>query len=357
MRYADDGTAYKNLNKKKMNNQPTTNAEVAMPKRDSFEYKYQNTIDAYHLGEGNTFPIAEDVKYPPEGGIYVYYKGMPFPKKGFPYPEAVWHNDILKRVTLTIAKTFANKYMLVPLSLIVLMPWFMKKSILEGVLSNFVRIGEWLFMGDFLKADRYSNPARGLRKMLTDMCMYLHLDQRTVEFFPLIVSNMLEYDDAYRYRFQDLMTEASRQALMERPLREVLRIIKIGKEREQVPLVQATMKAVYALVLVGLMHPKIKRAFKFSIRNLSPKEFKWMQLDNADRYHVLRQGGYNFLGRTDKERRNIYIDFHTKSNCCNAGVIERRVDDKDKYLTICKLCRSECTWRQEFPPEVTIAPK
>lgn len=331
--------------------QIVNDAIIGMPRKDALE-DATDVIEGVTFRQGQEFFIAERVEYPESGGIFVHYKGMPFPAKGFPTPEASFRNDIVKRITLTIAKGFTGPELILPAAMFAILPWKLKKKAINRVLENYCRIGQWLFIGSFQKYERLTPTAKAVRKIVDSMCVSLGLSDDVIQMLGKVVSHIIELDDAYRYRLQDLMSETSKTELSELPFNAVSRIAEIAYKREKMAAVRSTLKAVSALMHVIVVYPKTRKAFKRAISNLSIDEFKGMQLDNADRYHVLLRDDYDFTGRPFDERRNIYIDFHTFSKCCRSGVLEKKYNHGVE--TICKKCGKKCEWTQEFPPKMTV---
>lgn len=339
-----------------MSTQPTakneTEAHILMPDKDAMEGRH--VIESSIISTGQKYHMYDRTEYPREGGIYVYYKGLPFPKKGFPFPEAIHANDLVKRVTVTMLKSISTKYMIPSILAFALLPWKMKMKALSGILTEYNRIGDWLLMGCYLKQDRYSNPCRTLRKVVENFMSELGIDKTQSMLFARIITTMFEYDDAYRYRLQDAMTETSAEALAKTPTREVKRIIGIVGKREQAERVIQHIASVSFIAGGVLAHPKIRKAFSKAILSVKD-EFKSLQLDNADRYHVLMRGDYDFLGRTFEERAKIYTDFHTHSKCCNASVREIELASPVEWQQTCVKCGKKCEYYQDFPPEVEVA--
>lgn len=338
-----------------MQNQ-SNQASVIMPSQDALETKH--IIESSILQPGISYHIFDHVEYPDQGGIYTYYKGLPYPKKGFPFPEAIYNNDVMKRVTMTLLKTIGTKYMVIPLATIALLPWFAKAKILDNFLGQYIRIGDWLLKSSFLKPERYSNPCRSLWKLVENFLLNLGIEKSTAWTFGKIIATLIEYDDAYRYRLEDIMSESSKTAWSERPIYEFRRLVKIFAERETYDQVKHTLKALSIVGTAVLLHPKIRKAFILAMESLTPKEFNMLTLDDADRYHVLRRMDYNFTGRTFEERKKIYADVHRRSKCCEAKV-ELTINKDDPEMcdsAKCLKCGNECIFGFIFPPEMTIAP-
>ncbi len=329
-----------------------SDAHILRPNQDVFLTKH--TIDEEIVNPGKRFNIFEKTEYPKEGGIYVYYKGMPYPKKGFPYPDAVWANDIMKRITVTFIKSI-TKDLMIPLIGFAILPWKKKIRIIDNLILNYNRISKWLVQGTFLTDERYSNPARSIRKIVQSFLLNLGITRLYAEEFSRAVGNMIEYDDAYRFRIQDIMTEAVPYELANNPKQELLRLLDIFQERETAHQVIDSIAIFKFISKIIFFHPKIKKAWKEAIEELTEDEFKWLQLDNADRYHVLLRGDYKFLGRTFEERKEIYIETHRRSKCCEAKVGILLMQDGTTFEGYeCTKCKKKCEFGFIFPPEVEI---
>lgn len=322
---------------------------VALPRADVFEGKH--TIDNSILNAGQTFPIFDRTEYPEEGGIYVYFRGMPYPKKGFPIPEAVYANDLFKKYILSAIKAFSGWEMIPSFIVFALLPWRLKMRTINRALNSYAGIAGYLLMGWTLTEKRYSNPARTLRKIAKNFLLVLGANPETAEALSKAVATMLEYDDAYRYRVQDMASETRQMKLAIYPVTELRRLIKLYMAREKTH-ATGTLGAVMKIASIALLHPKVRRAWKVALTHITAEEFKWLQLDNADRYHVLIRGDYDFLGRTFDERCELYKDVHRRSLCCEAEVKPTEV--KGQY--ICRKCFKVTEEAYVFPQFQEIAP-
>ncbi len=323
-------------------------AAVAMPRADVFSGTH--AINSSIMGAGARFHVFDHVEYPEEGGIYVWYKGMPYPKKGFPFPEATFQNDITKRIFMSILRPLAMKEMLLPGLAFLLLPWKRKIKVANNSMREFNRIASWTLSACFLVPERYSHPAQTINKMLTEFIKNLGIDEENN--IGRVIATMIEYDDAYRYRIQDLGSEIRWREMKTNPRKEIKRLLKIYMEREKVPNIFA-VKGTLLFASTILWHPKILRAFKKAILTLSWTEQNRLGLDNADRYHILMRGDYNFTGRTFEERKEIYQDMHRVSFCCHYKV-EHTANGKDYF---CLKCQKDCETGYIFPPEIEIAPQ
>lgn len=330
-----------------------------MPREDALLLKGKDTIRNSVIGPGVRFFLFDHAEYPEEGGMYLWYKGQPFPQKGFPFPEAIQGNDMLKRITLTMLKVVSGRELIPSLALFAVLPWRFKMKTINRAIENWVRVADWNLMGAYLEEKRYSNPARAIRKAAKNFLLVLGVPPFFAEEASKAICTVIEYDNAYRFRIQDLASETRQMRLGIRPWSEVRRIGKLYASREKTH-AAGNVAPIFRLLSVALLHPKIRKAWKVAITHLSPDEFKWLQLDNADRYHVLIRGDYNFTGRTFEERAEIYKDVHRGSLCCQAKVkrippeMVVREEGKHPKEFACLKCGRPAEEAYAFPPEQAV---
>lgn len=267
----------------------------------------EHVINREYLAPKQTFYVAEKIEYPPEGGIYVHYKGMPYPRKGFPFPEAMYLNDIHKRVSVTIAKSILSKDMLLPMSIFAFYPWKKKIKVANNFITNYCRVGTWVAGSYTLLDEKMSYCCRALNDIIN--LFMKNLDMPIGHKFAKTIATIVEYDDQYRYRIEDLASETSRKALLSNPRKEIGRILEIYTQREQTHAVELFTMILKAFRLM-LLHPKVYKQFVHTLQSITDEQFDRLKLDTADRYHVLMIDGYEYLGKTLEERMEIYKKIH-----------------------------------------------
>lgn len=318
-------------------------SSVVTPRDDIFLEReaHQNAL----LGPGLRFHIFERVEYPESGGIFVYYRGLKYPKKGFPFPEAVASVNILKRNIRYLLMVFSSKGALLPLFAFALQPWKVKTQTIIRILSELNRISQSIIQPYVLQENRYSVPVNEYGK-------FVHAFLRSIGCgyeaeMAQIAKTLIEYDDAYRYRIEDMITEASKEMLLKNPRKEVTRLIGEYLKREKAAQVIDMAKAARLLASVIFLHPRIKKAFRSGIEAM---DFQKAGLDEADSYHVLNWSDYDFWGKSFDTRSRLFVEAHTKSKCCGAQVYESR-----RGFQQCLKCGNKCEFIQDFPPVVEVA--
>jgi hypothetical protein len=330
----------------------STGATVISPRSDVFQGK--SAIDLSITRPGIRYFIFDHAEYPAEGGIYVYYKGMLFPRKGFPTPESTIANDMVKRLLRTMFYIAGTKDMILAYLGLALTPWKFKKRMLFRAIAEWNRTNDWILSEHYLKRERYCKTSRGIWIVVSYFLQNLELDEFNSELAAKITANIFEYDDSYRYMLQDIVTEAKREVLIKKPRRELKRLLKIFCERQIDKNTEETVKKFGQILLLAMLHPKIRKAFVCAIRESGEIALRVMTLDNADRYHILNRNNYNFLGRTYEERKNIYLDYHIVSECCREKV-QKNSDSNSTGMGICLKCKKVCKIGLMLPPEMIIA--
>lgn len=332
-------------------NKIESDAFVGQPPADIFEDKH--IIETSHLGKGQKFFVVEKVTYPPEGGIFAYFKGMPFPSKGFPTPEALHGNDIVKKNLRLILDMVAQKQMILPIAGFMLLRWKTKMKIVERYMQNMTSISNHLQSAHYLKPDKYTPAAREVNKFVAAFLAALGISAEISERFARMIAVVIEYDNAYRYRFQDMMTETSKWLLIYKPRKEAIRLSKLIRDRDHTHARDQFVK-IGKLVSYALMVPKIRRAFDIAVMSTNTDDMKY---DEADRYHVLYLGGYDYFGQSDAARMRKFDIIHSTSVCHDAPLHMRYVGDTPApYLacTVCNEAQQLSKTNKHYPQQVEL---
>lgn len=102
----------------------------------------------------------------------------------------------------------------------------------------------------------------------------------------ITVAHVLEYDSAYRLFIQDLLSETTKDALLQRPYREIRRLLQISDRRlAQNPVVRKKMHYIGHIFLILLRIPSFRR-------KLSQGDFSKLQADESDKYWISLRTDY-----------------------------------------------------------------
>jgi hypothetical protein len=250
-------------------------------------------------------------KYPKEedgGGIFLYYKELLFPRKGFPYPEAVYAVNFAKRQIVSWLRFFVQKGLFLSYLGFLILTWDSKVKILSRFLRTLYDCVDPTVKPYYLLPRYYMAPARELDKYTRLFLENLGIDGGLAQGMGKLVAMIIEYDTAYCWRIQDIFSVADRDSLLKNPAKEMTRLLKILIERDQMSeKVRDIAGSALKLLRFALRTPKIKRAF---IKATQEIDLSKIAFTEADRYQVSFLKGYNFMGKTGEERIEYIKDLH-----------------------------------------------
>ena len=151
----------------------------------------------------------------------------------------------------------------------------------------------WALRDSFMSENKYNQPAREMYRLI-----------KNVKVRDLVCA-ILEYDLAYKFRFQDIASQINKRYFMQDPFKEIKRLVKLIQDRE----VGDGMKVKWSYINLGLWYLKINRKLLKELKEIV------LQLDveaisptPADTYWMCSPPyeGYNFAGLSFKERLMIY---------------------------------------------------
>lgn len=163
------------------------------------------------------------VEIPDTGGVLTYMDRMHYPYKGFPYSEFVGIIDLIKK----LIKGFMSGL-------------YHTHSLRSAPIYAFCRLIERYK----IKTHRYSDAIRELNRAFS----YPRNDSLKIKDLRLMIRDVLcmilEFDNAYRYRAQDLLVEINKEKLKRNPVKELNRLADIALSREKEQQVKDTWKLI-----------------------------------------------------------------------------------------------------------------
>lgn len=251
------------------------------------------------------------VEYPKEGGILTYKKGWLYPTRGFVYPEAVYAINLAKAVfmePIRLIGTWVGK--VIGLG-IVLQPFRYKIKTIEKLISMSTSIIWGQVENHVLDESRLTPSAREFQVFLSTFLKNLgFIDELSLNHFPTIISAIVEYDNVYRFRLEDLASETTKSLLLTNPQREIQRIIEIYQSREENDVVKRELVMLLKSFKLLLYVPRIKKAFT---QTLSQITFENFQYDAIEVYNSLLMAGYKYSGKSFDERVIEWNSIHGKN--------------------------------------------
>ena len=284
---------------------PELKISIPQPPQDIFRHNL-NTITQIMQEKQSVF-ILDRVEYPEEGGIYVYLKDVLFPTKGFPTPQAISAINLAKRFFIGYLSFFGMKEVIFSFGLFILLPWTRKIKVVERWLHGYSALGNMVLMPYYMKDRFYAKYSRAIEKFIQVFLKRTGIREDVADEFAKVFANLIEYDTAYRYRIQDIMSETTHTELYDNPRKEIKRLLMIFKDREPTLHLVAKFESLASIITILLALTRVKRAFRDALDEINIRD---LQLDEADRYHILRLDRYNFLGKPLEERFKEYVAMH-----------------------------------------------
>lgn len=264
----------------------------------------QNPADI-KLREGNVCFALDRIEYKEGEGIFCHYRGVPYPTKGHVFPEAIYAVCQVKRLVIAAIKMVANKDMLFPLVGFLITS---KKKTVERIVDAVIDIVDThILLAYYLKEGYYSAAAVEIQTFFREALKSFGIDEQKSKKFGEIMCMLFQYDNAYYFRFVDIMSETSKEKMLNDFGGEVKRLSKILFERDPNINQQQKYKAIGYLAKFIYIVPSFRKAIKAGLEAVN---FERWQMDEGDIYHTNLYNDYNYRGLTFEERIKEYIDYH-----------------------------------------------
>ena len=273
--------------------------QIIIPPKETF---YNEQLPLHESLAGYTISGWLKTVCPLEGGMYSYYHGYPFPFPGHIFPQAAEANNMMKKFTLCGLYTVTTKEAVPSFLAFFLLPFKWKVKWFEKILWNYCRMGDYIYRQYYPKKQYYNHFSREFWDLIELFLRNIGISKDVSHRTGRIIASLFEWDDAYRFRLQDIFTECNKENLLNSPIKEIKRLINLYVSREAHKgeySVSGKFVAGATFLTYALLIPKIRKAFKRTIEQI---DFKKLSLDEADRFWALSRGDYNFEGRPFNDR-------------------------------------------------------
>lgn len=172
--------------------------------------------------------VITHVTFPPEGGALTYLARYDEPFRGFPLHDTVQSIDELKKLAKIILQKFLPYIKRASL-------W--RKFTLLLALPHLTKLAECYLLAYHWHVKRYRlKPymyCQSLRELWDTINRAKEIENEELrEAIRDLMCMFLEFDNAYRFRFQDIVSELDKAALKKNTTKEILRLIDLLIERE-----------------------------------------------------------------------------------------------------------------------------
>lgn len=288
---------------------------LAPPPGDIFEFPQrtgETELQRSVKGQGG-FYFPDHAEYIPGEGCFEYFKGYDghpaplFPMSRVPFWDTIHLLNPLKRDVITILRIIVARPMRMFLLLFALAGKKRRGQIFNVLVDAFNEKAMGLILFKYLKDEYYSKPVKEIIGFCERFMVLLGVERDKAYRAARTIGMMFENDQAYCWRFQDVMTEAT-ERLKKEPYDEVKKLVEILISREPSPEGMAIKyHAILKTLRYALLIPSIRNALK---KSLEPLDLKNCSLTENDIYHTLLYSGYNFQGKSQEERLKIYEGYH-----------------------------------------------
>jgi len=212
-----------------------------------------------------------EVKLSKDGGVYSTFENRPYPAKGFPYYDTVHRIDAVKKVFIGLAYGFANFRGKLILAFFLL---FFRKRVMAS--ARKLIQGLWVTVKPHrLKPLYYCNAVREL---------YLAFGYTTKPSDKArdLVCMILEFDDAYRYRFQYCFGELDKDNFRKNQYKELHRVLGKLIEREKEKKLVTYWRLSRKLLFIAYFFKDFRAMITEVISHINPANIR---MDEGDEYY------------------------------------------------------------------------
>lgn len=234
--------------------------------------------------------VLQRVEFPEKGGIMTYMEGHKEPYQGFPFFEFVEKIDLLKKIVRSgLSGMYHSLKKRNRLWFLTLIPsvWFFKTFVYSSIYTAY-RIVERFK----IRRKRYSPSMRELHRAFSKEQGETPWDRELRLMIRDILCMVLEFDNAYRFRFQDIVMEMDKKRLKRRPIKELNRLLDIMSGREKEQTVKDSWKLLKLFVSIYLRIDRKMR--KLLVNVLLELDLKEIELTKEDKHYCRPRKDYIF---------------------------------------------------------------
>ena len=244
------------------------------------------------------------VEFAEDGGLLTYMDNIDYPYKGFPHYQFVEKIDVIKKISKNVQSGFfhalKNRNKIILFLLLFTLP------VLRNLIWAFAYTFNTLVERFILKEKRYC-PA--VKEIYRACSVEQKGESKQIKELRIMIRNVecmiLEFDNAYRYRIQDVGVEINKNLLRKDPIKEIIRVIDIMSFREKLQEQKDKWKL---LKLFTKWYLRFDRKFLRMIVNILLEiDQEKIKLTLEDKAFCSRRKDYAFGFMNDESIENKYI--------------------------------------------------
>lgn len=219
------------------------------------------------------------IELPAEGGVLTYMDHFDQPYRGFPLGEFVTTIDLVKKLTKGWLSGLFHSFRANRLKVILVFPALLVfRELFWTVTYAFQRLVE----RQRVKPYKFSKAIRELYRAFSQPRRDSLRDKELRLMLRDVVCMILEFDNAYRFRAQDVLFELDKEALRKNPIKELNRLADVATRRELEQQVKDTWRL---LKMFNSIYLRFNRGLKNIVvdvlTHLNLEEFKLTPEDVA----------------------------------------------------------------------------
>lgn len=293
------------------NNQITGPIGIQAPPDHIFKFRRNRIAPAQEVwGHGTVTYAPQRAEYIEGDGNFVYYYGVPYPSRTVAPAEAINAINGIKRLLISTLQLLASKDAKKP----IIASFFVlgaeeRGRLLTHVFDKLNNLADVTVIGFYLEDGYYCPVVRELRQFIQTLLIEIGVERGVAIKAGEVIGMLFEYDNAYRYRLQDILGAANAGALQDNLPKELERLIGILGEREVVKesgVVGRFSSGVRMLKYMWAI-PKIRKGMR---KAFNAMDLAKCRMDEGEIYHTLLYADYNVGGKTIDERMGMLKVIH-----------------------------------------------
>jgi hypothetical protein len=250
------------------------------------------------------------VEFPEEGGVLTYMEGFEQPYQGYPYYEFVDKIDFIKKTSRAFVSGLYHQIKKrSKLRFFTLVPniWFLKDMVRSWVYVNYRIIDRFK-----IKEVRYSQFVRELYRKFSLEVKGEHDSSFRLQIRDLVCM-ILEMDNAYRFRAQDILAEMDQGQMRRKPVSEIIRLINLLQSREKSQDVKDTWILLKHVVRLYLIFDKDLKSILSNV--FSNLDLEKVKLSINDKPYCVPRQDYTFGFQINPSQKDSNLmEFHKSKN-------------------------------------------
>lgn len=194
------------------------------------------------------------VEFPPAGGVLTFMDGYDHPFKGYPIGDLVERIDLVKKVMRNLLSATYHKAKKHKVR-------FLFSLLFSFQAAYILLYTAYRIIDRFkIKRERYCDAVRELHRAFSKEFYGESEDMRATRFMARdVICMVLEFDNAYRFRFQDIFSELDTEAVKKHPSKELRRLLTLMQSRERTQEIRDTWTLLKYFLPLLLLKRSIKR--------------------------------------------------------------------------------------------------